>query len=80
MSTKVEREAAALKAAQEAEAADAGATFFKAYPEALMVEAWWEAGRRYGLERSFHQCWAFYHAFQNARLQRDEYLKERAKP
>jgi hypothetical protein len=76
MTTRKEREFLAARCVEMQEASEAGAAFFKAYPEAMLVEAWHEASRRYGVNAS-HQCHAFYLAVRAARERRDEWLKER---
>jgi hypothetical protein len=61
---------------REAEAAgEAGADYFRTNPEAMLIEAWHEAARLYGLNAR-HQLLAFYWAVRAAREQRDEYYRE----
>lgn len=67
-------------AAEESDATDAGATWFKCYPDATLIEAWWHAVGLYGLSGRDHQLFAFYCAFRAARERRDEYQAEEAQP
>jgi hypothetical protein len=75
MTTRAQREWEAKRANEALEAAEAGTDWHKAYPEATLTAAWWEASRRYG-DNAMHQLSAFYLAVRAAREQRDEYLKE----
>jgi hypothetical protein len=63
-------------AAAQAEAFEQGEQWFKAYPEALLVEVHWEATNRFNPNDPHMQIWAFVQGFTNARQRRDEYLQE----
>jgi len=69
------REAEAQRAREAEAAAEAGAEYFRNNPEAILVAAWHEAARLYGLNAS-HQLLAFYLAVRSARLRRDDYQEE----
>jgi hypothetical protein len=60
----------------ESEATDAGAAWFKANPEAMLMSAWREAMYRYGPDADLLKI-AFCLGVRNARRQHDQYLAER---
>lgn len=70
----IKQEAARVVA--QAEATEQGEGWFKAYPEALLIEANWEAVRRFGPDDPHMQVWAFVQGVINASRRHDEYLHE----
>lgn len=76
MTTKTDRAWAVITAAVQAEAAEQGEQWFKAYPEALMIEVCREASKRFGHNDPHLRVWGFLQGFTNARQRREEYLQE----
>lgn len=75
---KQEREEQARIIAEESDAYEAGAAFFKEDPEALMMEVWRQADRLYQPLpiTARHKLQAFYMGFRDARLQKQQYELE----
>lgn len=74
--TKAERAHIKLCAEAQAMATEQGEQWLKANPEALLVQACWEASKRYGSDDPYLQVWGFLQGFTNARQRREEYLNE----